>query len=31
MIGKHANEGVPGQPVGQEARNAFELPTDLLR
>jgi len=29
MIGKHDAEGVPGQPVGKEARNAFELPDDM--
>jgi hypothetical protein len=28
MIGKHDAEGVPGQPVGLEARNAFALPSD---
>jgi hypothetical protein len=26
MIGKHSAEGVPGEPVGMEARNAFPLP-----
>jgi hypothetical protein len=29
MIGKHDAEGVPGQPTGMAARNAFELPTDM--
>jgi hypothetical protein len=29
MIGKHAAEGVPGQPVGMEARNAFDLPDSM--
>jgi hypothetical protein len=28
MIGKHDSEGVPGMPVGLEARNAFMLPAD---
>ena len=28
MIGKHDAEGVPGMPVGLEARNAFDLPDD---
>ena len=30
MIGKHANEGVPGQPTGLESRNAFPLPDDCF-
>ena len=30
MIGKHSNEGVPGQPVGLEARNAYPLPDDYM-
>jgi hypothetical protein len=25
LIGKHANEGVPGMPTGLESRNAFPL------
>jgi len=29
MIGKHAAEGVPGEPVGMESRNAFPLPDDM--
>lgn len=29
MIGKHEAEGVPGEPVGIEARNAFELPDSM--
>ena len=29
MIGKHGAEGVPGQPVGLEARNAFPLPGSM--
>lgn len=29
MIGKHPSEGVPGQPVGLEARNAFALPGSM--
>jgi hypothetical protein len=29
MIGKHDAEGVPGQPIGLAARNAFELPDSM--
>jgi hypothetical protein len=30
MIGAHGAEGVPGDPVGLEARNAFPLPDDCM-
>jgi hypothetical protein len=30
MIGKHGAEGVPGEPVGLEARNAFPLPDSMF-
>ena len=26
LTGKHENEGVPGQPIGLAARNAYPLP-----
>lgn len=29
MIGAHGAEGVPGEPVGLEARNAFPLPDSM--
>jgi hypothetical protein len=30
MIGKHGDHGVPGEPVGLEARNAFPLPDSMF-